>query len=44
MSGYTNDVILGKGIRSQAVNFVPKPVSPNELLQKVREVLDKSHS
>jgi PAS domain S-box-containing protein len=41
MSGYTSDVILGKGIRTQAVNFVPKPISPSELLQKVREVLDK---
>jgi CheY-like chemotaxis protein len=41
MSGYSSDFILRKGIRNQAVDFVPKPISPNELLQKVREALDK---
>lgn len=40
-SGYTSDVINNKrGIIEEALNFLPKPASPNELLRKVREVLD----
>jgi CheY-like chemotaxis protein len=41
MSGYTGDIVIGKGIRSEAVDFVQKPVSLAELLSKVREVLDR---
>jgi CheY-like chemotaxis protein len=40
-SGYTGDVVLGKGIRDELVNYISKPLSPNDLLLKVREVLDK---
>jgi CheY-like chemotaxis protein len=40
MSGYTDDLIHKKGIFDSSVNFLPKPVSPMKLLQKVREVLD----
>lgn len=39
-SGYTGDIVLGKGIQNNAFNFMPKPVSPYELLKKVRLVLD----
>lgn len=39
-SGYTGDIVLGKGIQNNAFNFIPKPVSPYELLKKVRLVLD----
>ena len=39
-SGYTGDIVLGKGIQNNAFNFMPKPVSPYELLKKVRVVLD----
>jgi PAS domain S-box-containing protein len=39
-SGYTGDVVLDKGIRDNAFNFISKPVSPDELLSKVRVVLD----
>jgi CheY-like chemotaxis protein len=39
-SGYTGDIVLGKGIQNNAFNFIPKPVSPFELLKKVRVVLD----
>jgi two-component system, cell cycle sensor histidine kinase and response regulator CckA len=39
-SGYTRDVFLDKGIEDKKVNFIQKPISPNALLQKVREVLD----
>ena len=40
MSGYTRDVILDKGIQDREFAFISKPISPNELLRKVREVLD----
>jgi DNA-binding NarL/FixJ family response regulator len=39
-SGYAKDVILDKGIREEELHFVRKPLAPNELLRKVREVLD----
>lgn len=39
-SGYTGDIVLGKGIQNNAFNFIPKPVSPYDLLKKVRVVLD----
>jgi CheY-like chemotaxis protein len=39
-SGYTRDVVLDKGIEDKKFDFISKPVSPNALLQKVREVLD----
>ncbi|MBF0329662.1 MAG: response regulator [Nitrospirae bacterium] len=39
-SGYTSDIISKKGILEEGINFVPKPVPPQELLLKVREVLD----
>jgi CheY-like chemotaxis protein len=41
VSGYTGDIVLNKGIRGEAFDFVPKPISPNNLLLKVREVLDR---
>jgi PAS domain S-box-containing protein len=41
VSGYTGDIVLNKGVRGEAVDFVPKPISPNSLLRKVREVLDR---
>ncbi len=40
-SGYTGDVILTKGLDDEALNFISKPLSPNELLRKVRDVLDR---
>ncbi len=41
MSGYTADIIHKKGILEKGLNFISKPVSPDELLRRVREVLDK---
>ena len=41
MSGYTRDVVLEKGIEGKEVDFVSKPLSLNELLHKIREVLDR---
>ncbi len=40
-SGYTANIIQKKGILEEGINFILKPVSPQELLRKVREVLDK---
>jgi PAS domain S-box-containing protein len=41
VSGYTGDIILSKGMSGNPTDFVPKPISPNTLLTKVREVLDR---
>ena len=40
-SGYTRDVFLDKGIEDKKVNFLQKPILPDALLRKVREVLDE---
>ncbi|MCX5812833.1 MAG: response regulator [Proteobacteria bacterium] len=40
-SGHTKDVILNKGIEDKEFDFIAKPLSLNNLLQKVREMLDK---
>ncbi|OPY80483.1 MAG: Blue-light-activated protein [Syntrophorhabdus sp. PtaU1.Bin153] len=41
-SGYTGDVVLDKGIRDGVLNFISKPLSPGQLLLKVREILDQN--
>ncbi|MBS1243394.1 MAG: sensor histidine kinase response regulator, Cache 1, and sensory box, partial [Nitrospirae bacterium] len=41
MSGYSADMISNEGILEKGISFISKPVSPTELLLKVREVLDK---
>jgi response regulator RpfG family c-di-GMP phosphodiesterase len=40
VSGYSESVIHNHGIDEEGLNFLSKPVSPNDLLKKVREVLD----
>jgi PAS domain S-box-containing protein len=40
LSGYTADVLSSKGLFTNAIGFLPKPMSPMELLNKVREILD----
>ena len=41
MSGYTGDVVLDKGVQEEfGLNYISKPLSPIELLKKVREVID----
>lgn len=40
MSGYTGDVVLDRGIESARADYISKPLSADELLKKVREVLD----
>jgi len=39
-SGYTADIISTKGISEEGLDFMSKPIAPNTLLRKVREVLD----
>ena len=40
-SGYAPDIMEAKGMISTGAQFVAKPVSPGELLKKVREILDR---
>jgi PAS domain S-box-containing protein len=40
-SGYTREVVINKGIHDNMVNFIQKPLSSYDLLNKVREILDK---
>ena len=40
MSGYPEDTVGKQGILGPGINFISKPISPTELLKKVREVLD----
>jgi hypothetical protein len=40
MSGYTADIVLEKGITAEDFNFIHKPVTPMELLRRIRKLLD----
>jgi len=40
MSGYTDDIIVHHGVPEKGIQFVQKPFSSVEILQKVRSVLD----
>ncbi len=40
-SGYTKDIFLDKGIEDGEFNFIAKPLLLDDLLWKVREVLDR---
>jgi hypothetical protein len=41
MSGYTKDIIDSQGIIEEKLNFISKTATPEEILRKLREVLDK---
>jgi PAS domain S-box-containing protein len=41
MSGYTKDIIDSQRIIEQGLHFISKAASPEEMLTKIREVLDK---
>jgi two-component system, cell cycle sensor histidine kinase and response regulator CckA len=41
MSGYATDVVLDKGVKEHQFDFIPKPLSPRELLEKVGQILDR---
>jgi PAS domain S-box-containing protein len=40
MSGYSTDILDGRGVSDDGINFMPKPVLPSELLKRLREILD----
>ncbi len=39
-SGYTRDVVIDKGFSGGDFHFVQKPLSPTDLLLKVREAIE----
>ena len=41
MSGYTDEIINSQGILEEGFNFISKVALPDEILLKIREVLDK---
>ncbi len=41
MSGYDANILHKKGVIEEGLEFISKPIMPDELLRKVREVLDK---
>jgi PAS domain S-box-containing protein len=42
ISGYTADVIHRRGIIEEGLDFVSKPLSPAEILRKIRDALDQN--
>ena len=40
VSGYTKDVTMEHGVPGTGLNFMQKPFSPDQLLNRVREILD----
>ncbi len=43
MSGYTNDAIAHHGVLEEGVDYIQKPFTLENLLHKIREVLDRSY-
>jgi PAS domain S-box-containing protein len=42
MSGYTNDAIVHHGVLAPGIAYIQKPFTPNDLILKVRNVLDRT--
>ncbi len=41
MSGYTADIIAHQGVLDSGIHYIPKPLMPHALADKLREVLDQ---
>jgi two-component system, cell cycle sensor histidine kinase and response regulator CckA len=41
MSGYPADFVRRRGIIEEGLTIISKPISPGELLRKIRETLDQ---
>lgn len=41
ISGYTNDIVLRRGVLASETAFLQKPFAPYDLILKIRQVLDK---
>ena len=44
MSGYTDDTIVRHGVLEATMAFIQKPATPDDLLRKIRELLDETPS
>lgn len=40
VSGYDGDIIIDKGVNTDVSHYIAKPFEPDELLNKVRQILD----
>lgn len=43
VSGYTDDIIDQRSILEEGLTFVSKPVTPTDILRRIREVLQERH-
>jgi two-component SAPR family response regulator len=41
ISGYTADIIERKGILEKGLDFIYKPISPDDLTKKLKELIGK---
>ncbi len=41
MSGYTDEIISRKGILEKGFDFISKPINPETLMRKIRDVLER---